>query len=351
MSHDPCSCPLPTSLESIQTTLDCQATPTTPAIDDLTPWHQLTPREKELVSRVEPLSAIERSFRHRGWLADRRRVVDALANSGMSLAGLERFRECGGGAVVEIRADGTRHRVRGNYCGHRFCQPCARARARVVRDNLLRWINGQPVLFITLTLRQSTDSLVEVLDHLKDSFTRLRNQKFWKAAVKAAAAFTEITRGASGDHWHVHLHVLAVSRWVDQEQLSQQWEQATGGSFIVHVRRVQDTRKQVQYVASYATKGFSRDVVLDRDALIECIVSLRGRRLLSTYGGWGRLCMEEDQGDTIGWRRVGRLVEIVNNAARGCARSQAILRDLRVVAIPDAGEVSFVDLKREPPPP
>lgn len=336
------------SLVTQQTSLDREHTTQQAGIDDVSPWHSLSRRERDLASQTQPAQDAETSFRHRSWLPDRRRVIEGLARSGISLAGLERFLHCGAAASVEVNEAGTRHRLRANYCGHRFCKPCAAARARVVQDNLLKWVSAASVVFITLTLKASDDSLADVLDRLYSSFTKLRAQKDWKKRVSAGASFTEITRGASGKHWHVHLHVLAVCDWYDQKMLAEQWFKATGDSFIVDVRRVRDPVRQVRYVASYATKGFSRDVLLDQDALIECIVSLRGRRLLATFGRWGRLGMEDAANDAGSWRRVGSLVAIVAAAGRREQWAAGVLASLGVLAVFDAGKVTFIPARADP---
>jgi hypothetical protein len=179
---------------------------------------------------------------------------------------------------------------------------------------MMEWTQGQTLRFITLTLMRSDESLQSILNHLLKSFYRLRRQEFWKSAVRAGTAVVEITRGARGDHWHVHLHVLAVGTWLDQKTLSAGWESASNGSKIVDIRLIKDHEVGVAYVAKYATKGWSDSVLADPDALIECIVALRGRRLLIHFGEWyGRespLCQVE-----VGeWKHVGWLRRIVADA-------------------------------------
>jgi hypothetical protein len=324
-----------------QTKSDEASEANNPASVDLTPWKDLSPAERDLATAVEPISDTEERLRHGGWMKARRLVAAALRAAGMSRQRLDRFCNCGSGARIEVSPDGAQTRIRANYCGDRFCKPCQRARARIVRDNLLAWTAGKDASFLTLTRRDNGDSLTDAINHLYHSFAKLREQRFWKNRVVAGASFTEITRGKNRDHWHVHLHAIIVADFIPLEDLRNGWKQASGGSFKVDIKRIRDPERQIAYVADYATKGFSQCVLADPDALIECVVALRGRRLLATFGSWGRLSVEPGEREAIAWRSVGSLNRVANAAAAGEAWARGVFRSLGFVVLLEPDGIEF----------
>jgi hypothetical protein len=256
---------------------------------------------------IRPASDIETAFRHGSWEEDRERVMQSLAAANMPTNRQEKFRHCGSQCVVEYSREAGKYRVRANYCGDRFCLPCSTSRSKKVKEELVALCKGQTVRFATFTLRASEDSLQTVLDHLLASFKRLRRQKIWLKSVRAGTAVVEITRGKNGTHWHVHLHALLIGTWLDQRALSAGWELASNGSTIVDIRVVRDAEIGVGYVAKYAGKGWSSQVLSNPEWLLECVISLRGRRLLIDFGDWyardEQLCKVRH----FDWKRVGRL--------------------------------------------
>lgn len=267
--------------------------------------------------RFPPPLPIETSFRHGGWLASRERVQDALSSARVPESRLERFQRCGADCCIEVAADGSRHRVRACYCGDRFCRPCSIARSRLIGANLEQWLVGVKARFVTLTLRPNGKPLASLLSTLVSSFAKLREQRCWSDNVKGGAYCIEITRGRRGNAWNVHLHALVFGSYIDQRALSDGWKLASGGSFIVDVRAVSDARGGARYVAKYAAKGFGSDVEQDADCLLECVLALRGRRLLGTFGAWRGRRIERPAPDSVEWRKLGSLAAVASAARRG----------------------------------
>jgi Replication protein len=294
-----------------------------------TEWHR---RQERQAFTLPPLQDAERVFRHGGWHQDRQRVFDALQATAAPLGRQERFANCGCDCVIEYSPTLQKHRVRASYCGDRFCLPCSRNRAMKVQANLVEWCRGERVRFVTLTLRPISDSLSDCLNHLLQSFTRLREAKAWSDKVTAGAYTIEITRGKAGSHWHVHLHALVIGSYIDQADLSEAWQRASRGSRIVDVREVKDHDRGVYYVAKYAAKGFSQSVVLNHDWLSECVCALRGRRLLGTFGEWRNRRLEDRREDADDWRTVGRFVTVHAAALRGEEWACGTFRSLGVAA-------------------
>lgn len=293
-----------------------------------------------------PANEVETAFRHRGWLPDRRRVLEGLKRAGVPSGRLLRFLDCGANCSVHMKADGSVLRLSGRYCGDRFCVPCCNARARVVAENLHAWTKGQSTLFLTLTLRRSQRSLSEILRHLLASFQRLRDQKWWLEKVSGGAYVVEITRGAKGDHWHVHLHALVLSNFLEKSELISHWSVASKGSFIVDVQRVKTGSDQVNYVAEYATKGWSRECLKNVDWIVGLVRGLRGRRMLGTFGGWRGRRLEREEIDRTGWVDLGPLVRIVHAARRGECWAAGLLQGLNVKVVGSGRGIAFISGER-----
>jgi hypothetical protein len=319
------------------------------------------PREKRLTKSqldfdryaerrmLDPIPAddVETSFRHGRWSEGREKVIDALTAANVPASRLERFKCCGGGCVVEFSPSLGKHRVRANYCGDRFCEPCVKARSLRVRKSLLEWTQGETVRFLTLTLRGTDQPLQAVLSRLLSCFVKLREWKFWQSGVRAGAAVVEITRGGKGDHWHVHLHALLIGQWIDQRQLSDAWKKVTGDSSIVDIRPIRSNKDGVEYIAKYATKGWTWAILENPEWLLECIIALRGRRLFLTFGEWyGRqqiLC----KAGPADWKVVGRIGVIFAAAVAGEEWARAVFRSLGFAPGVAAGRPFFVGA--EPP--
>jgi hypothetical protein len=248
------------------------------------------------------------------------------------------------GAVRQLR---RRCRRRGLVVRFTSPDPCQLLRRPFLEDWFLSMMEGNPCLFVTLTLGKDSASLSERLNRLLLAWSKLRRLKRWSERVKGGGAVVQITRGKSGGHWHVHLHAVVQCRYLDARWLSSAWHECTGDSFIVDVRGVTDARGQAKYLARYATKGIDRSVVCDPESLLECVVCLRGRRLLLPFGGWFGRDTEAPTKPCREYRRVGRVVEIINSAKRGEQWAIGVLRSLnRADAIP----LPSMNLPGDPPP-
>lgn len=278
---------------------------------------------------IPPASEIEESFRHSGWSEARKRVRVALAASGAGEGRLERFDKCGSDCVVEVSADGSRHRVRACFCGDRFCTPCAVSRAYRARLALLRLAKNQRLRFITLTLKASDEPLTAVMLRLRKSFQKLRRSGLWRKSVNRGAAFVEMTRGRAGKHWHVHLHAIIGGSYMRKESLSEAWKWATGDSYIVDIRAVDNEADVLKYVTKYAAKGFDPSILEDRDRLVEAMIALRGSRMMMTFGAWYNRDGEDGAEEKVEWVRVDRLDAIISRARRGEAWAIGVCTALR----------------------
>lgn len=280
--------------------------------------------------QTPPITAVENSFRHSGWQLERERVKRAMLATMPKPSRFERFENCGSDCVVEYSPSRKQHRVKANYCGDRFCVPCCRARALKFQKKLASLLGDETPLFITLTLRNSREQLSKLIDHLLASFRRLRQSAVWKSRVRAGVGVIEIKRGKGGFGWHPHLHIIALGSYLPQGELSDAWRKSSGGSFIVDVQRARKTPDAAHYVTKYVSKGWTAEVARDHDSLVECIVAMRGRRLLVTFGDWYGLDPDSDDPVATDWKRVGTLDYIHAAFLRGEQWAAGVYRSLGV---------------------
>lgn len=274
-------------------------------------------------------TALETSFRHGGWSANRARVHAALREAKVSEKRIQRFSSCGASCSVEYHPASQRYRTRGYFCGDRFCVPCSRARAGRSRSAILSLCDGLRMRLVTFTRKSKQESLTDAIDHLLESFKKVRRARAWKDFVDGGVAVLEIKRGRGSAEWHVHLHCLTHGRLIPWKPLSDAWYLATGDSFVVDIREVKEKERGVGYVCKYLGKGFDASVFHDADDLRECITALGGRRMLIPFGDWyGRVGDVEIERED-GWKLVGSLHGIVSAADGGEEWARGILMNLR----------------------
>lgn len=283
---------------------------------------------RQAAFRRPPAKPVEIAFRHSGWMIERTRVMHALHLAHVTPERFDRFTDCGSDCVVEWSPSRQQHRTRANYCGDRFCLPCSRARAQRVRGRVADLLGDQVPLLITLTIRNKPQALTAAIDHLLHSFRRLRQQKFWGEAVKGGCAFIEVKKGARSGEWHPHLHIIAVGRFIPAKELSDGWFKATGDSWRVQIERARTAEGGCSYATKYATKGWTAEIVRDVDALLECVLALRGRRLCLCFGDWHNAELEDDDRGEQDWVGVGSLDFCHREFIRGQPWAIAVMRSL-----------------------
>lgn len=289
-----------------------------------------------------PRESADIAYRHRCWWRERQRVRTALVAADVPDRRLERYDYCGSAAwIVRHPDDPERLRIAASCCHDRYCQPCAGARSHAVACNLADLMQGARHRMVTLTLAHNDEPLAEQLDRLYRHYRRLRQRKLWRSKVTAAAAFLEIKRSKDGQRWHPHLHALTQSQWIPHGELSADWHQVTGDSYIVDVRAVRSDHA-ARYVAKYASKALKTEYAHTPELLAEAIAALSGRRLIILSGAWCRARLTE-RPEPEGWEPVAPLNHILALAAAGNASALSILAKL------DRSQTCQTDPARAPP--
>ena len=268
------------------------------------------------------------TFRHSGWHRDRLKVYRAMQAAGFPQARLERFAVCGHNAwVVQHPEDPNIFRIHANTCRDRYCLPCGQARARTIAANLAAIVSRGTFRFITLTLKHSDAPLADQVDRLFASFRRLRETAIWKASQTGGVTFLEVKRSAGDGGWHPHLHVLSRGSYLKKRFLSEAWHTVTGDSFIVDITLVKHECEVTRYVTKYASKPMDPSTFRDADSLLEAIQSLKGRRLVSSFGDL-RDAQLVLQNDSLDWIPVDTLARICVAAKNGDPDAVRIMENL-----------------------
>jgi hypothetical protein len=267
-------------------------------------------------------------MRHSGWANDRSKVFEAMKRAGFSASRLARFAECGSGAWLLVKEGSpSEWRLAANHCKDRFCKVCQATRTRALAANVAEFIKPSEHRFITLTVKSNDNTLTEQIDHLLDSFKRLRRSKEWKFRVKGGVAFMEITFNQRSKQWHPHLHcVVDCSFWL-QRDLSLAWHVASKDSFIVDVRQIRNRQYVARYIVKYATKPIPAALLYDPSRLTEMMLALTGRRLIQTFGDWRAISLTRTS-TSEGWICLMSLDDCFWKAEHGDPFCEAVVREL-----------------------
>jgi hypothetical protein len=140
--------------------------------------------------------------------------------------------------------------------------------------------------------------------------------------------FLEVKRRPGLSPWHPHLHVMVEGTFLSQKALASAWHAITGDSYIVHITRVRDDDRMVDYVCKYASKPMDASVLQDAEALKELAVAIKGRRLVQCFGSWRKLDLDADAPDPAGWHTIGTLASLLRDAKSGDAVAREIAKAL-----------------------
>jgi hypothetical protein len=238
---------------------------------------------------------------------------------------MESYRSCGQNAwVYESVDDPGLYKIRADYCKDRWCVPCQVARAHTIRRNIAPLLKGSPTRFLTLTIKSNSDCLKDRIDYLLRCYKTLRKQGIWTANVTGGASVVEVTRNAESGHYHVHLHALLKGNYIPKRTLQSVWHRITGDSYIIDLQMIRDDKQAAGYLAKYVAKPIHKSILADPDALVEAIIALKGRRLITTLGDWRgtKLLKSDTDGD---WRPIDTLARLRESAKTGAAAALQII--------------------------
>ena len=185
-----------------------------------------------------------------------------------------------------------------NRCDLKWCPICTPRLGRERKDSVEWWTKliNQPK-HVVLTQRNFEILTKSAVKKFKHNFNRLRRTKFctqrtvrlgkqgktyvswpWKGGFYSL----EVTNdGQNG--WHLHLHALVDSQFVDAFALSQLWAKLIGQTnSIVHVSDCSD-KDFLREVTKYAVKG-SQLAAWDGNLTAQFILAFDGVRTFGVFG-------------------------------------------------------------------
>lgn len=223
-------------------------------------------------------------------------VVDYMESLPEHQAVARRVKSCGDYLVFRHYFTVDRVRLHGaSLCmKHLLCPLCAiRRGAKYLKAYLVKFQALQEqnpnlkAYLVTLTVKDGPD-LAERFKHLFKSQHELwKRKKRGRGSVLdgvAGAVWSyEVKRGKGSGVWHPHLHMIALAEsQPDAVQLSQEWHNITGDSFVVDVRPIsqEDPASGFVEVFKYAVK-FSEQEPADT---VHAWVTLASKRLIGSAG-------------------------------------------------------------------
>jgi len=139
-------------------------------------------------------------------------------------------------------------------CDNRLCPDCAARRAeRLISEHydMLRQIRYPKMITLTFFSVEHLDRAY--FADCRKKFKKLRHRKVFEHVIGGIYSF-EVTY-TLGVGWHVHIHALVESSWIEQAELSREWEEITGAR-VVDIRAVygKDKWAGVREVVKYPSK-------------------------------------------------------------------------------------------------
>ena len=122
-----------------------------------------------------------------------------------------------------------------NRCDLFYCPECAN-HLQAEADKQVGWwaVRVKQPKHVVLTIRNIPDLSPKHVDEFRAMFGKLRRRRF---ARNWRGGFYRIQITNDGKGWHIHMHALVDAKWIDGQQLKQEWLTATKGfGYIVHVR-------------------------------------------------------------------------------------------------------------------
>lgn len=288
------------------------------------------PRSPE-EERLDELSDV--LFRHSGWQTRRLRIYDILSSVSGNPNRLHRFAACGARAWVQRTVNPPHtYRVISNRCRDRWCEPCQRERRLKIALNLAHRLPPGRVRFVTLTLRSSADTIGEHLHRLISCFRKLRQSRKLAGCFRGGAWFAEFTVSERSGLVHPHLHILTTGDFIPHQVLRSEWLRLTGDSYITDVRELRRPADAAGYVAKYAGKLLSSQIMRTPELLQQAVIAFESARGWSVYGNWRGMKLSESTPDDRAWEYLCPLQSLIRLADEGDEQARSIIAALHGTA-------------------
>ncbi|MDQ1252583.1 MAG: hypothetical protein QG646_1704, partial [Euryarchaeota archaeon] len=163
-------------------------------------------------------------------------------------------------------------------CGHRLCPVCMVRRSAKLAVKVEKFIiKMKRPKHIVLTDKNVSKIDKAYFSKLRRCFVKLRHRDVFK---KCAGGFysIETTYNSVLKSWHVHIHVVADMTYVPKQELVDEWNDITEGSFIVDIHEIgssgQSPQKASRELAKYVVKP--GDFLQDSSLVDEYLKAVKG---------------------------------------------------------------------------
>lgn len=217
---------------------------------------------------------------------------------------MKRFSDCGKFLTLDPI---TGEILQANFCKMRICPVCNYIKSSInfykIRD-CVQYIKSKynsEFIFMTLTIKNcSGEELSKTIDHILQSFNRLRNRKTWKKSVQGLIRGLEITYNKENNTFHPHIHMLVAvpedyfssenEKYITIEKLRNWWSESAKLDYFVQVdiRKVEKSDNAIAEVAKYSIKmaeilnaKSDETQIQATETIFNCTY---GRRLIGTSG-------------------------------------------------------------------
>lgn len=237
----------------------------------------------------------------------KRQLAESLEANDQA-AEAERVRQCGSKFwVVECRQCGMPVAFPFK-CYNRLCPSCSSARAELLIEehhDILRRIRHPKMITLTFLSVPHIDR--EYLLWMRECFTKLRRRKVFKPVWGGLYSYEFNYSKEFG--WHPHFHLVVGSGYIDQAELSREWEKITGAR-IVDIRAVKqgdgDKWDAIREVVKYPAKA---STFLDKPELVdEFLAATKGVKLVQGFGGLYRVSPRKKGDEKLVCPRCGGTV-------------------------------------------
>jgi len=216
--------------------------------------------------------------------------------------------------------------LRANFCRrHLICPLCAIRRGAKLLFKLVQkheflakeYPDLEPHL-LTLTIKNG-HSLDERFHHLTRSTSKLVNaRRNQLTRGKVISEFTKFAGGAGSYEvtfnpdtgWHPHVHFIVYlpkGGKIDIPKFINEWKKVTGDSFIVDLRKMDNSLSAMLEVTKYALKFSS----LPYTNLLEAFQVLKGKNLYRSFGCLYGLTLDEDLEDDISDMELEPYIDLI----------------------------------------
>lgn len=250
------------------------------------------------IEEIKPIHTEDSKWfeKHNEFRIERQILADVLIKAG-HLKEAESVRKCGERFIAykaECCGDTLAYPV---SCGHRLCPVCMVKRSVKLSSKVEKLIKKmENTKHIVLTAKNVPKIDKAYFKWLRECFVKLRHRDIFSKCVGGFYSI-ETTYNSKLKNWHVHIHIVIDVPYILKSDLSEVWKEITGNSYIVDIHEIKNPLEVAREVAKYVVKP--GDFLQDSKLVHEYLKAVRGMRLVSTFGKYYNMSLDEDEEDGV----------------------------------------------------